>query len=227
MSQKVAILLWTFFEICCSQSDQILTVEIGAGQEECYYQPLDVGDTIVVNYQVIDTGGVNARLDIDFRMIKPDGVPVIIEYRRSEESHSFAGGKLMTGDYKFCFDNKFSVLSSKVVYFDVSVENEESGSLQSYVQASQDNPALDSSSTLEEYQMTADEVAWQLYNIKQKVLKASNLQTHMVITHGKDKNLADRNIRRIDNTSLVLVVLIIMAGLLQAAMIKNMFTIKV
>ena len=202
---------------------QFLTVQVGAGQEECYYQPVGVGETITVDYQVIDTTGEYAKLDIDFRLSQPDGSPVVIEYRRSESRNSFAGGKLQTGDYKFCFDNKFSLLSAKLVYFDVRVENEESGSLPRYLQPSQDYPIQ----SLEEYQMTAEEVGMQLYNIKQKVLKASSLQSHMLITHGKDRNLADRNIRRIDNMSLVLVVLIIMAGVLQAYMIKQMFTIKV
>ena len=49
----------------------------------------------------------------------------------------------------------------------------------------------------------------------------------MLISHGKDINLADRNIRRIDNTSLVMVVLVILSFFLQAYFIKEMFTLKV
>ena len=198
---------------------QQLSVQIEPGKEECYHQTLEVGDTIMVEYQVLDSTGQYSRLDIDFRLMQPDGLPVVIEYRRSENSHEFAGGKLKTGDYKFCFDNKFSLFSTKLVYFDVEVMNEDKDA---DPEPSQDNLGLG----LEEYQTAADQIWMQIYYMKQKMLKASNLQTHMTISHGKDMNLVDRNIRRIDNTSVVLVVLIVMAGYLQAYMIKQMFTVK-
>merc|ERR1712126_96057 len=203
---------------------QVMTVEVGAGQEECYFQPLDDGETLIVDYQVIDTSGEFARLDIDFKLMQPNGSPVVVEYRKNENTHEYAGGKLLngagTGDYKICFDNRFSRFSSKVIYFTVEIVNEHTREIENvFNEAEQFN--------LQEYQMTAEEVVMQLYNIKQKVVKASNLQTYMLISHGKDISLVDRNIRRIDNMSLVLVVLIVMTGILQAYMIKQMFNIKI
>ena len=71
------------------------------------------------------------------------------------------------------------------------------------------------------------DVEMQLNTIKQKMLKASTLQNHMLIAHGKDMNLADQNVRRIDTTSLFLFVLFVLSGILQAYVIKEMFTIKI
>ena len=67
---------------------QVMTVEVGAGQEECYFQPLDVGETLIVDYQVIDTSGEYAKLDIDFKLTQPNGSPVVIEYRRNENNET-------------------------------------------------------------------------------------------------------------------------------------------
>ena len=66
----------------------------------------------------------------------------------------------------------------------------------------------------------------QLYNIKQIVMSAAGQQTRMLISHSKDGSLAERNMRRVDNTSFVMIILIIMASLLQAFMIRKLFDVK-
>ena len=197
-----------------------LEVEISKGQQECFFQAVEKGETITVDYMVTATTGEFSKFDIDFRMTQPGGAPVVIEYRKEEGHHRFAGGKLPhgTGDYKICFDNSFSFISSKTVHFFVDIENE-AVVLTVNDQVDQIREA--------EFQDKADDVEMQLYTIKQKILKASNLQSHMIIAHGKDMNLADLNIRRIDNTSLFMVVLFILSFILQAYMIKDMFSIKV
>ena len=78
-----------------------------------------------MDYSVLDTSGGLARLDIDFRLMLPTGEPVVIKHRQEEGSHTFPGGKIRQGDYMICFNNKFSVLSSKLVLFRVSVDKEE------------------------------------------------------------------------------------------------------
>ena len=203
----------------CGSSEHQLTVEVEAGGEECYYQHLAVGETLTVDYQVVDTSGDFARLDIDFRLTLPTGEPVVVQYRREEGRHSFQGGKIRVGDYKICFDNKFSVLSSKLILFEVTVDSEDGA-------AGERGGDREGPGELEEYQQTADEIYMQLYNIKQIVMSAAGQQTRMLISHSKDGSLADRNMRRVDNTSFVMIVLIIMASLLQAFMIRKLFDVK-
>ena len=106
-------------------SSQQLTVEVEPGREECYYQFLDLGESLTLDYQVLDTSGEIASLDIDFNLSLPSGEPIVVQYRRESGHHSFPGGNYKVGDYKICFNNKFSVLSSKLVLFRVSVDKEE------------------------------------------------------------------------------------------------------
>ena len=210
------VLLVTALSLCVTG----LEVEITKGQQECFFQTVEVDETLTVDYMVTSSTGEFSKFDIDFKMTQPGGAPVVMEYRKEEGHHRFAGGKLPqgTGDYKICFDNSFSFISSKTVHFFVEIEKEANVvTMNTPVDQVQED----------EFQDKADEVEMQLYTIKQKILKASNLQSHMLIAHAKDINLADLKIRRIDNTSLVMVVLFILSFILQAYVIKEMFTIKV
>ena len=47
-------------------SEREMTVEVGAGKEECFFESVRKGETIDVDYQVVD-GGANNDLFVDFR----------------------------------------------------------------------------------------------------------------------------------------------------------------
>ena len=197
-------------------SSHQLTVEVEPGREECYYQFLDLGESLTLDYQVLDTSGEIASLDIDFNLSLPSGEPIVVQYRRESGHHSFPGGNYKVGDYKICFNNKFSVLSSKLVTFEVTVDKEEE----------EDRGGRAGLGVWQDYQETADELDSILYTIRKLVLAASVDQTTMLVLHKKDRMLADRKIRRVNNMSFVIVSLIIIGGLLQVFMIKRLFEVK-
>ena len=201
-----------------SFSSQQLTVEVGPGREECYYQFLDQGETLTVDYQVLDTSGEIANLDIDFNLSLPGGEAVVVQYRREEGRHSFSGGNYKVGDYKICFNNKFSVLSSKLVLFEVTVDKEE--------EEEENKGEKTGLGEMREYQESAEELDNILYTISKLVVAASGVQTKMLVLHGKDRMLADRKIKRVNNMSFVMVSLIIVGGLLQVFMIRRLFDVK-
>ena len=197
-------------------SSHQLTVEVEPGREECYYQFLDLGESLTLDFQVLDTSGEIASLDIDFNLSLPSGEPIVVQYRRESGHHSFPGGNYKVGDYKICFNNKFSVLSSKLVTFEVTVDKEEE----------EDRGGRTGLGVGQDYQETADELDSILYTIRKLVLAASVDQTTMLVLHKKDRMLADRKIRRVNNMSFVIVSLIIIGGLLQVFMIKRLFEVK-
>ncbi len=65
-------------------SEREVTVEVPAGKEECFYETLKAGETIDVDYQVVD-GGRHNEIEINFRLSKPDGIPIVADFRRCEE----------------------------------------------------------------------------------------------------------------------------------------------
>ena len=74
-----------------------LEVEVGRGQELCYHQPVARGETLTVQYEVAAASGHTANTDIDFRLARPGGEAVVVEYRRQAGHHEFAGGLLADG----------------------------------------------------------------------------------------------------------------------------------
>uniref|UniRef100_A0A452I667 GOLD domain-containing protein n=1 Tax=Gopherus agassizii TaxID=38772 RepID=A0A452I667_9SAUR len=89
------------------------TFLLPAGRRECFYQGAPGGGSMEAEYQVI--GG--AGLDIDFSLESPSGVLLINEYRKSDGVHTIEPTE--AGDYKLCFDNSFSTISEKLVFFEL------------------------------------------------------------------------------------------------------------
>merc|ERR1719318_2320302 len=108
--------------VSVSSEEHYHTIEVGAGTEECFYTTVLAGQTMEVEYAVLSAGGQYAKLDINFRLVDPRGIPLVAEFKRRAGSHSHSN---IVGDYKFCFDNKFSVTSPKVVYFEVTLERDD------------------------------------------------------------------------------------------------------
>ena len=69
-----------------------LEVEVGRGQELCYHQPVARGETITVQYEVAAASGHTANTDIDFRLVRPGGEAVVVEYRR-QAGHQHQPGR--------------------------------------------------------------------------------------------------------------------------------------
>ena len=118
-----------------------MTVHVEPGKEECFFESVSAHNSLTVEYQVIDGGsGQTSEFDINFRIVNPKGQPIFAEFKKPDGSHThksevweiFMEKKKLScyfvqesGDYKICFDNKFSYLSSKTVYFEIFNINED------------------------------------------------------------------------------------------------------
>ncbi|KAG5496264.1 hypothetical protein JKF63_02565 [Porcisia hertigi] len=96
--------------------DNGLAVQVLAGQTLCFHEDAPgVGVKMFLHYMV--TSG--AALDIDCKILAPDKSLVWESERSSEDRVLFKSR--MTGSYAFCFSNRMSTLTSKVVSFSVMV----------------------------------------------------------------------------------------------------------
>ncbi|XP_074044287.1 transmembrane emp24 domain-containing protein 5 isoform X2 [Macrotis lagotis] len=96
--------------------DSDFTITLPAGHKECFYQPMPLRATLEIEYQVLDGAG----LDIDFHLTSPEGKTLVFEQRKSDGVHSV---ETEAGDYMFCFDNTFSTISEKVIFFELILDN--------------------------------------------------------------------------------------------------------
>ncbi|XP_071398788.1 transmembrane emp24 domain-containing protein 1a [Centroberyx affinis] len=98
--------------------DTEFTFLLPAGRTECFYQTTVKNWSLEVEYQVI----AGAGLDVGFTLISPSGYRLASDFRRSDGIHTVDPTE--DGDYRLCFDNSFSKLSEKMVFFDVIVNGQ-------------------------------------------------------------------------------------------------------
>lgn len=93
--------------------DGEFTFLLPAGRKQCFYQSAPANASLEAEYQVI--GG--AGLDVDFTLESPQGVLLVSEARKADGVHTVEPTE--AGDYKLCFDNSFSAISEKLVFFEL------------------------------------------------------------------------------------------------------------
>ncbi|XP_074553306.1 transmembrane emp24 domain-containing protein 1a [Halichoeres trimaculatus] len=97
--------------------DMSFTFLLPAGSTECFFQTTENSGSMEVSYQVIAGSG----LDVGFSLISPSGYKLASDFRRSDGLHMVHLTE--EGDYRLCFDNSFSKLSKKMVFFEVIINN--------------------------------------------------------------------------------------------------------
>ncbi|XQJ29732.1 cop-coated vesicle membrane protein p24 precursor, putative [Leishmania guyanensis] len=98
--------------------DGSLAVQVAAGREVCFYEDAPgVGVNMFLHY-IVTTGGA---MDINCKIVAPD-MSIVWDADRSTENRVLFKSR-MPGSYAFCFSNRMSTVTEKVVSFSVMVGN--------------------------------------------------------------------------------------------------------
>merc|ERR1719318_908298 len=200
--------------VSVSSEEHYHTIEVGAGTEECFYTTVEAGQTMEVEYAVLSAGGQYAKLDINFRLVDPRGIPLVAEFKRRAGSHSHSN---IVGDYKFCFDNKFSVTSPKVVYFEVTLERD-GENYDDLARVFRDGEKF---GVEDEYEDNVKGIEDKLKKIKGDVAKSEHHQKQIHRNLIVDRGMADNNIKRVDTMSFMLVVFMVVTCIAQVVIVKR------
>ncbi|XP_075038461.1 transmembrane emp24 domain-containing protein 5 [Mixophyes fleayi] len=196
-----------------SQSvDNDFTITIQAGRKECFFQPMTQDATLEIEYQVLD----GASLDIDFNIISPNGDIVLSEERQSDGVHTL---QTINGDYQFCFDNTFSHISEKVIFFElildhITGEENDQEDWKNYVIGTD---LLD---------MKLEDILETINSVKGRLGKSLQVQNLLRAFEARDRKIQESNFERVTFWSIVNLVVMVVVSVMQVYMLKSLFEDK-
>jgi len=114
-------------------------LQVDAHAEECFFDKVTAGSKLGLMFQVAEGG----FLDIDVRIEGPDGRNLYEGERESNGKYTFAAH--MDGVYRYCFSNKMSTMTPKIVMFTMEILEKEAEKA-----AGEEGDAVDSHNKLED-----------------------------------------------------------------------------
>ncbi|XP_069793623.1 transmembrane emp24 domain-containing protein 5 isoform X1 [Narcine bancroftii] len=195
-----------------SQSfDSDFTFTLPAGRKECFYQTMKKDATLEIEYQVIDGAG----LDVNFYISSPNGNILYFDQRKSDGVHSI---ETENGDYMFCFDNSFSSISEKIVFFELILDNMEPEG-----DSTKWNDFLPGGELLD---MKLEDILETINSVKGRLSKSNQIQGLLRAYEARDRNLQEGNYDRVNFWSMVNLSVMLIVSCLQVYMLKNLFNDK-
>ena len=216
-------LLLLFFLPLVSGSRREMTVEVAPKTEECFFTPITTLGPLTVEYMVMDSRGELGQygeLDINFRVTTPlvkkerGSVATVLhsENKQGEGRHVFHPETM--GDYKTCFDNKFSYLNTKTVYFSIETDEvEEQDVVKDFFLEFEE----------QQYHEASEEIHQRLKRMSLELSTSLYLQNKIKATNTKDRSIAEANFARVNTTSFFYLFLILASGAFQTVVVKNLF----
>ena len=111
---KILVCLTLLPTIYCHESSG-LTIEVPNGQETCFFEDFEGNKKYLFEYKVLRGG----NFDVDVTIESPSGMDIYNEARKTSDSFAF---DISWGSFKFCFNNEFSMVSHKIIYFELRPE---------------------------------------------------------------------------------------------------------
>ncbi|NXI62860.1 TMED1 protein, partial [Chauna torquata] len=157
-----------------------------------------------------------AGLDVDFSLESPSGLLLVSEHRKSDGVHTVEPTE--AGDYKLCFDNSFSTISEKLVFFELifdSAQDEDDGD--SWVEAVEPEDMLD---------IKIEDIKESIETMRSRLERSIQMQTLLRAFEARDRNLQESNLGRVNFWSAVNLGVLVVVAFLQVYMLKSLFEDK-
>lgn len=191
--------------------DSDFTFTLPPGRKECFFQTMKKDASLEIEYQVLDGAG----LDVDFYIASPTGQILYNDYRKSDGVHTV---ETEDGDYMFCFDNTFSAVSEKIIFFELILDNmdtdEDPDDWKEYVHGTD---MLD---------MKLEDIMDTINNVKARLSKSVHIQTLLKAFEARDRNLQESNFDRVNFWSVTNLIVMVIVSAVQVFLVRSLFEDK-
>ncbi|XP_031724349.1 transmembrane emp24 domain-containing protein 5 [Anarrhichthys ocellatus] len=197
-----------------SQSlDSDFTFTLPAGRKECFFQTMKKDASLEIEYQVLDGAG----LDVDFFITSPSAQVVFSDYHKSDGVHTVVDTE--DGDYMLCFDNTFSTVSEKLVFFELILDNmdQDDEAVEDWKEYVQGTDMLD---------MKLEDIMDTINNVKARLGKSVHIQTVLRAFEARDRNIQESNFDRVNLWSVVNVIVMMVISGIQVYLVRSLFEDK-
>ena len=108
----------------CFNFQERYTITVEARSQSCFFiEDLEVGYGLSVHYTVLSTKNGN-QMDISFQLKDTAGKMVVFQVRKKEDfvsNHTVSAA----GDYELCFNNRYSLMESKKIMWELDIVGDE------------------------------------------------------------------------------------------------------
>lgn len=189
------------------------TFLLPAGSTECFFQTSTMNGSMEVEYQVIAGSG----LDVGFTLISPSGYRLVSDFRGSDGIHMVDPTE--DGDYRLCFDNSFSKLSEKMVFFEVLVNR------QGDADGSQDEWAdLTITESMMDYKL--EDIREKMDSVYQRLERSRQVQAVLRAFEARDRYLLEDNLWRVSFWSCLNLLVMLSVAVTQIYTLRRLFDDK-
>lgn len=120
---KLFPLILTVVWLSCMHLSHGYFITVDAHSEECFFDRAESGTKLGLMFETIEGG----FLDIEVRIVGPD--QKVIYQGEKESSGKYTFSAYETGVYHYCFSNKMSTLTPKVVMFSMEIGEAPKGTI--------------------------------------------------------------------------------------------------
>ncbi|XP_023260132.1 transmembrane emp24 domain-containing protein 1-like [Seriola lalandi dorsalis] len=193
-----------------SNQDMQFTFLLPAGSTECFYQTTMSNDSMEVEYQVIAGSG----LDVGFALISPSGHRLVSDFRKSDGMHMVDPTE--DGDYRLCFDNSFSKLSEKMVFFEVIINSQSSTG-----RGREEWADMAATESMAEYKL--EDIRARMEFVYQQLERSRQVQTVLRAFEARDRYLLEDNLWRVSFWSCLNLLVMLTVAVTQIYTLRRLF----
>jgi len=198
------------------ETESDYTVIIGKSKRDCYFEDLKKDKSYEIEYQVLDGGD----LDITFELFDPSGKRLVRDVRQEDGMHT-VDTKGNAGAYQLCFDNKFSMMTDKTVFFELFQDED-----YDYDEDYDDDEYEDFKKGLAKDDYEEDTVKGlqtSLNKIKVNHGKTLQFQAMLRAFEAKDRNVIEHNYERVNFWSMVHLLAMVATAIFQVFFLRSLF----